>query len=76
MALHERRNLQFFGNLAVKASCINDQTFVSLHILKQLLFGNLPQIRIRPYHLKNAKIRIGYGQSVLGGMSGDTDMYE
>ena len=46
IALHERRNLQFFGNLAVKASFVNDQTFVSLHILKQLFFSNLPQIRI------------------------------
>ena len=24
---------------------------------------------IRPYHLKKAKLRIGYGQSVPGGMS-------
>ena len=41
-----RRNLPFFGNLAGKASCVDDKTVVSLHILNNLFFRNLPQIRI------------------------------
>ena len=45
VALHRRTNLPFFRNLAGKASCVNDKTFVSLHILKNLFFSNLPQIR-------------------------------
>ena len=34
------------GNLVEKASCVNDRTFVSLRILENLFFSNLPQIRI------------------------------
>ena len=30
-APRETKSPGFFGNLAVKASCVNDQTFVSLH---------------------------------------------
>ena len=33
---------RFFGNLAEKASCV-DKTVVSLHILNNLFFSNLPQ---------------------------------
>ena len=33
ITLHRRRNLPFFGNLADKASCVDDKTVVSLHIL-------------------------------------------
>ena len=43
---HRRRNLPFFGNLAEKATCVDDKTVVSLHILNNLFFSNLPQIRI------------------------------
>ena len=62
-----------FGNLAEKASCVDDKNcFVSLHIHK-LFFSNLTEIHITTWYgrifSKKAKIRIGYGQSVPGGMS-------
>ena len=58
ITLHGRRNVPFFGNLAKNASCVDDKTVVSLHILNNLFFSNLPQIYhyvIRPYHLKKGK---------------------
>ena len=73
IVLHRRRNLPFFGNLAEKASYVDDKTvFFATHI-HELFFSNLPQIRITTWYgriiSKKAKIRIGYGQSVPGGMS-------
>ena len=77
IVLHGRRNLRFFGNLAEKASCVEDKNcFVSLHIgpySSIVVFSNLPQIRIITWYgriiSKKAKIRTGYGQSVPCGMS-------
>ena len=70
---HRRRNLLFFGNLAEKASCVDDKTVLFRYTYSEIVFQNLPQIRITTLYgriiSKKAKIRIGYGQSVPGGMS-------
>ena len=73
IVLHRRRNLPFFRNLAEKASCVDDKTVLFRYTYSKLFFSNLPQIRITTWYgrfiSKKAKIRIGYGQSVPGGMS-------
>ena len=51
--LHRRRNLLFFGNLAEKASCVDDKTVLFRYTyIHKLFFSNLSQIRITTYHLK------------------------
>ena len=71
--------ISVFLKFTEKASCVDDKNcFVSLHIIHKLFFSILPQIRITMWYgriiSKKAKIRIGYGQSVPGGMSAIADI--
>ena len=72
--LHRRQNLQFFGNLAAKASCVDDKTVLCgytylLNCFSVICLKSVSQRDTAVSSQKKAKIRIGYGQSIPGGMS-------
>ena len=71
--LHGRRKLPFFGNLAEKATCVDDKTVLFRYTFKNrfsvICLKSVSQRDTAVSSQKKAKIRIGYGQSVPEGMS-------
>ena len=57
--LHRRQNLPFFGNLAEKASCVDDKTVLFRYTYSYIVFqsfaSNPYHNVIRPYHLKKGQ---------------------